>query len=299
MKTTISQALSVFESQRLPGELVVYHKSALRDFWGRDLWLLTDQRLLLIRKGTVEEKLLFEPGEAIVSYETGEEQFSGNVHLLTSQRLLVLDTGARNYLLHSIPLGKIVEVDVTGVRDGSLNTIIYALKIKLVDGDDSLLIQHGGVSTGSINETLLEPQQRQQLNERFPRKICETVGLKFAFPRRRIGPNGLSLVDFYSKSDLTWPERCSACYVNTHALVYDTLSVENPWLAAEYHLGFGMIPNFSYQIPYCPDCFHKHLELEPVKQAVKAGSANSNGARVELCFENQEFAQEFIQTNNY
>ncbi len=131
MKTSISQALNIFEAQRLPGELVIYHKAISRDLWGSDLWLFTDQRLLRIHKGMVEEKLLFEPGEAIVFYETGEMQFSGNVHLLTSQRLLVLDIGARNYLLHLIPLRKIVEVDVTGVREGSLNTINYALKISL------------------------------------------------------------------------------------------------------------------------------------------------------------------------
>ncbi len=299
MKTSISQALNIFEAQRLPGELVIYHKAISRDLWGSDLWLFTDQRLLRIHKGMVEEKLLFEPGEAIVFYETGEMQFSGNVHLLTSQRLLVLDIGARNYLLHLIPLRKIVEVDVTGVREGSLNTINYALKISLVGEDESLVIRHGGISTGSITETLLEPLQRQQLNERFPRKICETVGLRFAIPRRRMGLNGVSLVDFYSKSNLAWPQRCSACYANTHALVYDTFTVENPWLAVGYHLGFGLIPYFTYQIPYCPDCYKERVVFEPKKRAVKTGSAQSNGARVELCFENQPYAQDFIQINSH
>jgi len=297
MNKNISEAFNIFEAQRLAGELVVYHKAVFRDLWGNELWLLSDQRLLRIYKGTAEEKPLFEPGEMIIYHESAESQFSGNVHLLTERRLLVLNIGARNYLLHSIALSTIAEVDITGIRDGALNTLLYALKIKVSGVDEPIEIKYPQGPVDSIKIPLTEYEKRQQLYERFPRKIREIAGVKFAVPKQRTAVSGGSLVDFYSRSDLVWPLRCSACYQKPLELLFDSYSPENPWLAAHYHLGFGLIPQFTYQIPYCPDCYKDRLVFEPKNRAVKTGPAQSNGARVELSFENHIYAQDFVQVN--
>jgi hypothetical protein len=66
----------------------------------------------LIRKKELVEKTLLEPGELVIYHETGDLQFNGNVHLLTTHRVIVLDVGAKDHLLESIPLNKITHVDI-------------------------------------------------------------------------------------------------------------------------------------------------------------------------------------------
>jgi hypothetical protein len=298
MPATRPQDLISIKPHLKPGEEILFNKRLSRFLGGSDLWLLTNQRLLVVGKKGLEEKTLLVPGEYIIYHETGESQFSGNVHLLTNQQVIVLDIGARDYILESVSLSKISKVDIQVIREGWINSIIYGLQINGADDDESVMIKHGGVTTGGIDKQDMDPKQRQRINERFLRKLCEVAGLKFAIPEKRAGAGGATVIAFYSKSNLVWPNRCSACYKNTHDLVYDEYSVENPWLAAEYHLGFGLIPEFTYQIPYCSDCYRDRLGLEMKKRAVKESGAKSDGARVELCFENQLYAMEFAQNNS-
>lgn len=298
MPATIPQALIPFRSYLKLGEEILFHKGISRFLGGNVLWLLTSQRLLMVGKKGLEEKTLFIPGEYTVYHETGELQFSGNVHLLTNQRVIVLDIGARDYILESVPLSKITNVDINVIREGWINSIIYGLRINVADADEPVVIKHGGVTTGGIDKQEMDLNKRQKINERYPRKIYEVAGLKFAIPQKRAGAGGVTVIAFYSKSDLVWPARCSACYENTHDLVYDEYTVENPWLAAGYRFGFGLIPKFTYRIPYCSDCYRERLGFETKKRAVKEGWAQSDGARVELCFENQPYAMEFIQNNS-
>lgn len=298
MPATISQALIPFMPYLKPDEEILSYRRIPRFLGGSDLWILTNQRLLMFGKKGLEEKTLFVPNEYAVSHETGELQFSGNVHLLTNQRVIVIDIGARDYLLESVHLSKITKVDIHVIGEGWINPIIYGLRINLADDDEPVMIKHGGITTGGIDKQEIDLYQRQKINERFPRKICEIAGLKFAIPQKRAGAGGVTVITFYSKSDLVWPERCSACFENTQDLVYDQYTVENPWLAAEYNLGIGLIPKFTYRIPYCPDCYRESLGFEPKKRAVKEGWAQSDGARVEFCFENQLYAMEFIHTNS-
>jgi hypothetical protein len=298
MPATIPKALFPFRSYLKPNEEILFHKKISRFLGGSDLWLLTSQRLLLVGKSGLEEKTLFDLRENIVYHETGELQFSGNVHLLTNQRVIVLDIGARDYLLESVPLSKITKVDIQVIGEGLLNSTMYGLRITTADDDEPVVIKHGGVTTEGIDKQEMSLIERQKTNERFPRKICEVAELSFAIPQKKTGPGGMTHVDFYSKSDLVWPARCSACYENVNGLAYDEYTVENPWLTAGYTFGFGLIPLFTYQIPYCPDCYKERFGSVNNNRAVKEGWAQSNGARVELCFENQTYVEEFIQLNS-
>jgi len=298
MPATTPQALIPFRPYLKLGEEILFHKRISGFLGGSDLWLLTSHRLLMVGKNGLEEKTLYVPREYSVYHETGELQFSGNVHLLTNQRIIVLDIGARDCIMESIPLSKVTKVDINVIGEGWLNSIIYGLRINVADADEPVVIRHGGITTGGINITEMDLNKRQKISERFPRKICEVAGLKFAIPQKRAGAGDVTVIAFYSKSDLVWPERCSACYENTHDLMYDEYTIENPWLAAEYNLGFGLIPEFTYRIPYCSDCYRERLGLDPKKRAVKEWWAQSDGARVELCFENQPYAMEFIQNNS-
>ena len=279
-------------------EDILFQRKIPRFLGGSDYWLFTSQRLLMVAKNGLEEKALFTPGEHTVYHEIGTLQFSGNVHVLTTHRVIVLDVGSRNYVLESIPLSKITKVDINVIGEGLMNSFIYGLRINIADADEPTVIKHGGVNTEGIDKQEMSLTEHQQVNERFPRKICEIAGLQFAIPQKRAGVRGATVVEFYSKSDLAWPARCSACYENVDGLLYDEYFLENPWLAAGYSFGFGLIPVFTYQIPYCPVCYRERFGLVKYNRAVKAGWAQSNGARVELCFENQSYAMEFIQINS-
>jgi hypothetical protein len=298
MPTTLPHALLTLRSYLKPGEDILFHKRIPRFLGESYLWLLTSQRLLFVGKKGSEEKPLFAPGEFPVYHEIGELQFSGNVHLLTNQRIIILDIGARDFILETIPLSKVTKVDIHVIQDGLLNSITYGLQITTTNDDESIMIKHGGVTIEGIDNHEMDLYKRQQINERFPRRICDVAGLRFAIPQKRAGARDVTVISFYSKSDLVWPDRCSACYENTHMLVYDEYSVENPWLAAGYRLGFGLIPKFTYRIPYCSDCYRERIRLEIKKRAVKEGWAQFDGARVELCFENQLYVMEFIQNNS-
>lgn len=76
-----------------PIEEALFHKPVSRFLGGSDLWPLTSQRLLMVGKKGLVEKTLLDSGENVVYYETGGLQFSGNVHLLTNQHILILDIG--------------------------------------------------------------------------------------------------------------------------------------------------------------------------------------------------------------
>jgi hypothetical protein len=298
MSETMPQVPIPLRTHLNPVEEALFHNPVTRFLGGSDLWLLTTQRLIMVGKKGLVEKTLFDTGENVVYHETGELQFSGNIHLLTNQRIIVLDIGARDYMLESIPLSKVIKVDINVIRESWINSCSYGLWIYVADHEEPVVIKHGGVTIEGIDKQEMDLFTRQQINERFPRKICEVAGLSFAAPHKRIGSGGMTVVDYYSKSDLVWPGRCSACYKNVKRLVYDEYTVENPGLTASYSFGFGLIPQFRYQIPYCPDCYRERFGFAKYYRAVKTGWAQSNGARVELCFENQPYVEEFIQLNS-
>ncbi len=189
-------------------------------------------------------------------------------------------------------------MDIQIIGEGLLNSFMYGIQIA-VTNNEPLVIKHGGLTTDGIDKQEMNLIERQKINERFPRKICEITGLSFAIPQKRTGVDGMTFVNFYSKSDLVWPERCSACYLNVDGLVYDEYTVENTWLTAGYRFGSGLIPQFTYQIPYCQRCYNERFGFTKNYRAVKTGWSQSNGARVELCFENQSYAIDFIQINSH
>ncbi len=301
MKSTspaTQQALVSIRPDLKPGEVLLFHKRVFDFLKTSDHWFLTNQRLLLRSKRGLEEKTTLESGEQVIYHETGDVQFSGNVHLLTTQRLLVLDVGAKDYILESIQLDKITQVDISVIGKRGLNAINYALRIDVAESDEHVLITHGGITTGGIDQSSLSRTEQQQINERFPRKVCDVVGLKFAVPQKRIGPCGSRLVSFYCKNDLIWPESCSACNKKVDGLVFDKYLIENTWLTT-YSIGFGLFPRIAFQIPYCPECYQARFESDKVRRAVQEGWANYDGARVDLQFENHSYAKDFIQTNSH
>jgi len=298
MNTTTSQALVSITPYLKPGEVLLFHRRISDFLRTDDLWYLTNQRLLLIRKKVLEEKTLFEPGELVIYHDTGDLQFNGNVHLLTTQRVIVLDVGAKDYLLESFPLNKIRNVDINVIGKRGLNAISYGLRIDIFDSEQSIVIIHGGVTTNGNNQLSLSKPEQQLINERFPRKICEVTGLKFAIPQERVGSSGCTVITFHSKSDLVWPARCTACYKNVDGLVFDKYTIDNPWLAT-YSIGFGLLPRITYSIPYCPECYDLRFGESKENRAVQEGWSKYDGARVELRIENRAYAMDFIQTNSH
>jgi len=298
MNTTTSQALVSINPYLKPGEALLFYRRISDFLRADDLWYLTNQRLLLIRKKVLEEKSLFEPGEMVIHHDTGDLQFSGNVHLLTTHRVIVLDVGAKYYLLESIPLNKITNVDINVIGKRGLNAISYGLRIDISGSEQPIMIIHGGITTNGNNQLSLSKPEQQLINERFPRKICEVTGLNFAMPQKRVGSSGFTVITFYSKSDLVWPARCSACCKNVDGLVFDKYTVDNPWLAT-YSIGFGLLLRITYSIPYCPECYQARFVEGKDNKAVQVGWSKYDGARVELLFENQAYAIDFIQTNSH
>ena len=298
MKTITPQVPAPIMLFLTPGEEILFHKRSFDFLNTTNLWCLTNRRLLSLKKKILEEIPLLEPEERVVCHETGEVQFSGNVHLLTSQRVLILDIGVKDYLLQSIQLSKIKQVDVGVIRKRSQNAVSYGLRIEVADFEEPALIFHGGVNTNGIDQLALSRQEQRKINERFPRRLCEIVGLKFAVPQMRAGSHDFTVVTFYSKSDLVWPDSCSSCNKDVQNLVFDRLIIDNPWLST-YGIGFGLLPCITYLIPYCPECYDVRFGAEKVYRAVQPGWAQFDGARVELRFENQAYATDFVQTNSH
>ena len=297
MKTETSQVLAPIMGFLAPGEEVLYHRR-LFDFLNTgDLWCLTNQRLLLLRDKDLEEKPLLEQGEQVITHETGEVQYSGNVHLLTTHRVLILNVGDRDYLLKAIQLSKIKQVDVGVIVQRGQNAISYGLMVDEVDFEDPVLILHGGVNTHGIDQLSLSRQEQQKINERFPRRLCELAGVKFAVPKTRAGTRGYTLVTFYSKSDLVWPASCSSCNKDTKDLVFDKFTVVNPWLST-YGIGYGLLSWIPYSIPYCLECYEAYFGAEKDNRAIEIGWAQFDGARVELQFKNRDYAMNFIEANS-
>jgi|WetSurSiteA1Bulk_404760.scaffolds.fasta_scaffold14877_2 hypothetical protein len=297
MKTKNTQTLAPIKPFLNTGEEVLYHRRVFNFLNTDEIWCLTNHRLIYFNKKVFEEKTLFEPEELVVFHETGKVQFSGNVHLLTTQRLLVLDIGAKEYLLQAILLSKINQVDICVVANQGQNAITYGIRIDVNDREDPAMIIHGGVNTNGIDQYSLNQQEQKNINERFPRKVCEVTGLKFALPQMRSGPGGYTPVTFYSKSDLVWPASCSSCNKEMQDLVYDKFTVVNPWLST-YGIGLGLLPWITYSIPYCPACYKGYFGLEMVSRAVEIGWAQFDGARVELLFRNRDYAVNFITANS-
>jgi hypothetical protein len=160
------------------------------------------------------------------------------------------------------------------------------------------MIIHGGITTNGNNQLSLSKPEQQRINEHFPRKICEVIGLNFAIPQKRVGASSFTVITFYSKSDLVWPARCSACCKNVDGLEFDRYTVDNPWLAT-YSIGFGLLPRITYSIPYCPECYRLRFVECKENRAVQEGWAKYDGARVELSFENKAYAIDFIRTNTH
>jgi hypothetical protein len=298
MYSVLPDALVHFKSNLMDDEDILFHRKISRFLGNDDFWILTNQRLLQVVKGSLEEKTLYHLNEHAVFHETGEFQFTGNVHLLTNLRVIVLEIGARDYIRETVPLRKVNNVDIQIIGEGLLNSFMYGLQITVADAEP-VVIKHGGLTTDGIDKQGMGRSERQRINERFPRKICEVTGLSFATPQKRISTGGMTFVEFYSKSDLGWPQRCSACYLNVDGLVFDEYTVENTWLTAGYHFGPGLIPQFTYKIPYCQRCYGESFGFSKNYRAVKTGWSQSNGARVELIFENPAYAMDFIQFNSH
>ena len=297
MNTKTVQVLISLLPYLKPDEKALFYRRIFDFLRGSDLWLLTNQRLLLVKKEVLKEIPLLEPGEFVICHEIGDTQFDGNVHLITTHRVIILDVGAKEYLLESIPLNKITNVDINVIGKRGMNAISYGLKIGIAETEQPIVIIHGGITTNGINQLYLSMTEQQQVNERFPRKISEVTGLNFAIPQMRVGVSGSTVITFYSKNDLVWPARCSACCKKVDGLVFDKYTVDNPWLAT-YSIGFGLLPRITYSIPYCPECYQARFVEGKDNKAVQEGWSKYDGARVELRFENKAYALEFIQANS-
>src|SRR4030067_2291268 len=152
MNTTTPEFLMTITPYLKPGEKLLFYRRIFEFLKWSDLWLLTNQRLLLVKKEMLKEILLLEPGESVIYHDTGDVQFSGNVHLLTTHRVIILEVGAKDYLLESILLSKITQVDINVIGKRGVNAITYGLRIDVAEIEQPIEIVHGGISTNGINQ---------------------------------------------------------------------------------------------------------------------------------------------------
>src|SRR4030067_3853278 len=155
MNTTTPEFLMTITPYLKPGEKLLFYRRIFEFLKWSDLWLLTNQRLLLVKKEMLKEILLLEPGESVIYHDTGDVQFSGNVHLLTTHRVIILEVGAKDYLLESIPLNKITKVDIHIIGERGMNAITWGLNIDISDSEQPIAGIHGGITTNGINQLSL------------------------------------------------------------------------------------------------------------------------------------------------
>jgi len=128
--------------------------------------------------------------------------------------------------------------------------------------------------------------------EEFPRKICQAAKVPFAIPFEDHSVKDRLFIEFYPKSDLKWPMKCSNCLDISDDLKFKRIKVENDKNAYNTapHKLVGP-KSVELDIPYCETC-RNTLFLKSVT------NPGFNGVTVLLEFKNGEYAQEFIKINS-
>jgi hypothetical protein len=232
-------------------------------------------------------KPFLEQGEEVIYYSKGSK--GGEV--LTNQRIFCLGGEGVG---HSIALADITSVDVE-VRL-SVGRMPYHVLTLGIRGETEPWFM--SIGAGGLEGYDASMDEREWI-ERFPRKICEITGLKFAVPKvysRQWRKEGTALA-FYIKTDLVWPSKCASCRTEVQEPKYDSLTLSRISDQRGTYSFFGE-SSVTFEIPYCSNCYkQRRLGLVKARRAVKE-EHSFNGAIALLWFENHLYAEDFIKVNS-
>ena len=210
--------------------------------------------------------------------EDKEKELALNVrfNVLTNKSLKIFKGAPDLQILDVLDLSNIESVRL--LIGKSMISECNIIDINLNNGK-SRSISNGSFSTAEYTED-------------FPRKFCQEAKVSFAKPFVNQSVKEKLYIEFYPKSDLKWPLKCSSCLTETSNLKYKRLKVErdsNPYNTA---ITSRVGPASLYlDIPYCETCNNMFLQ-----KAVK--NPGFNGVTVLLEFTNETYAQEFIEINS-
>jgi hypothetical protein len=190
--------------------------------------------------------------------------------ILTNNRLILLSNRNDKYnFLQSIGIDNFESVDM--MRVPVLDRKECCIIIRTKDNKPHIVIKH------ELNN--------REIAEVFPRTISKAANVSFAAPTLHSTNGSDTFIEFYTKENLQFPEKCSKCRNEGVELVHRTLKLEKTILFERVpHVGLDSV---SYRVPYCSNCY--------VGKAVKKNAFD--GVRAILQFTNNNYANDFIRLN--
>ncbi|MEA4909715.1 MAG: hypothetical protein VB089_18980 [Anaerolineaceae bacterium] len=251
---------------------------------------LTDRRLFLRRGAEMEERRYLYTGENVEAYEIGRFVLSGDVHLLTGRRLLVMDLAQDGTVLANQALQGIESLDMTLIYSHKIAHVGFTLGMQ---NERRLSVVHGDIRTPGAALNGQDLVGLQVVRERLPRRLCELAGIPFAPPQYMPYSGAGAMVSFYLKADLRWPQYCAACMERGEVLKPHALKLRrNGNVTAADRLAEQAL----LEIPYCASCYRERFGWLRRRPAVQEYSG-FNGVRAALWFESRRYAAEFVRLN--
>jgi hypothetical protein len=306
-------------------KVVYFNKKGL--FGGKIFQLITDKRILELEKDTLKEREYLKDGEQVVDLaalsiaiqgrnEHGEFGTRGNLFLITNRRFLLLKFDnliERNE--YEIPFDTIDRIHISRIKAKSFfYGIKYGEGIKILlraPGAPCSILSHlreienmwlfleaSSVGSGDYRANL----------EFFAQTLSNATDLPLSPPERVVVPPELvdkepkeyltgTVLEFYTRTDLVWPERCAACLELADEFKYDLLKLK----IEKYDSLPVYKDHLEYRIPYCERCFTsrniKPLKWTKPRQLAVKQYFDSTGINAFVWFENESYAMEFIRVN--
>ncbi|NQU84859.1 MAG: hypothetical protein HQ541_03785 [Mariniphaga sp.] len=217
-------------------------------------------------------------GQHITDFESNiQTELALNVkfNILTNKSIKIFK-GAPNFeLLNKIDLSNTKSINLT--REELFIRDYCCITFWLKDGK-SRCITHGDLS--NVAQT-----------EDFPKTICQEANVPFAKPYINHSDSNKILIELYPKIGLKWPSKCANCLTEDSNFEYRVLYIEKDIFPTERvgnSVGFN---SFLFNIPYCSNC-NSMIFSKAVKKY------GLNGVNAILEFNNEKYAQEFIEINS-
>lgn len=273
---------------------------------GKNIGLLK-RVILSLDVDALPEKIareLIEPDEHLLHYLDRGGNFEA---VLTDQRLLY---GQRP--LSSVSLQDIVSVDIGWHGRPGYGTAAMLLALRGEDGCLTMDLGTGQAPPGEPKHELVghgfDAYWRQRI-EAIPRQICEAAGISFAIPKilpaepfKDLHPKG-TVIYFYPKVDLAWPETCAACLGPSPQSSPLRQTIHRGGWEAEYVTSpFDLAPKrraappLDLKIPYCPKCMKERFGVFRSRPAVRL--LGYDGLMVWLDLESADYARQFVEINS-
>ncbi len=265
----------------------------------KSLELLTDKRLIHLgidndhNPNISKEVSYLDQGEKYVSYVLGDGNFGQHngdfdedkakelalnvrFNIITNKSLKIFGGAPDLALLDVLEFSSIKSVGL--LQGASMISECSTIDIELNNGKSRSITNGNFTDSSSIED--------------FPRKICQAANIPFAIPFENHSVKDRLFIEFYPKSDLKWPLKCSNCLAKTDDLKFKRLKVENdrnPYNTQAHKLVGPR--SVELNIPYCETCYNT-LFLKSVT------NPGFNGVTVLLEFKNEKYAREFIKVNS-